>query len=245
VLEIRDAVLQRPTGERDLDGLSLSVRRGEIVGLLGVEGNGQSPLTRVLASLLPLASGEVLVHGERVPTGRPGALQQAGVSVIPDERHEYGCLLTMTVAENLVYTDMGSLCRGGIVSRRRMRERAKALMAEYDIQAESCNAPMWTLSGGNQQRVVLARAMASDPVALVASQPTHGLDVGAIEDMTHRLQEAAASGVAVLLISTELEEILALADRIAVIYRGRIIGELPRSEATPESIGLLMGGRAE
>jgi len=245
VLEVRGATLRRATGELDLDGLSLAVHRGEIVGLLGVEGNGQSPLTRVLASLLALDGGEVLVDGAAVPTGSPGALHRAGVSVIPDERHEYGCLMNMTVAENLAYMDLDPLCRRGVVSQRRLKQRARALMAEYQVQASSCDAPMWTLSGGNQQRVVLARAMASNPLALVASQPTHGLDVGAIEDMTRRLEAAAAAGVAVLLISTEVEEILALSHRIAVIYRGRVIGEMSRSEATPERIGLLMGGHSE
>ncbi len=244
VLEVRDAVLRRPTGELDLDGLTLEVHEGEIVGLLGVEGNGQSVLTRVLSALVPLTSGEVRVGGVPVPTGHPGALHRAGISVIPDERHEYGCMLTMSVAENLAYMDLDPYTSRGILSKRKMRARAERLIEEYGIRTPSADAPMWTLSGGNQQRLVLARALACNPRAVVASQPTYGLDVGAIEDMTNRLVEASERGVGVLLISTELEEVLAVAHRIVVIYRGRAIGQMSRIEADPERIGLLMGGRA-
>ena len=244
VLEVRGAVLRRPTGEKDLDGLSLSVGRGEIVGLLGVEGNGQSALTRALAGLAHLDQGEVLVNGTAVATGQPGVLHRAGVSVIPDERHEYGCMLTMSVAENLAYMDLAPYARRGFLARRKMRERAERLIEEYGIRTPSCDAPMWTLSGGNQQRLVLARALDSNPSVVVASQPTYGLDIGAIEELTNRLVDAAENGVGVLLISNEVEEVLAVAHRIVIIYQGRAIGQMTRADADLERIGLLMGGHA-
>jgi simple sugar transport system ATP-binding protein len=150
----------------------------------------------------------------------------------------------MSVAENLVLDRPGTVARRGLLDHKRMRARAIELMQEFEIQAAGPDAPLWSLSGGNQQRVVLARELSHRPSVLVAAQPTRGLDVGAIEYMSERLRRAAAEGIAVLLISTELEEILDLADRIVVLSRGRAIGELDRAEASAERLGLLLGGVA-
>ena len=166
----------------------------------------------------------------------------AGIGVIPEDRHDSGVVLDMTVAENLVLIDPNRSAKRGVLDRAQMTERAEKLIAEFDIQCAGPDAPLWSLSGGNQQRVVLARELAQRPKVLVAAQPTRGLDVGAIEYMTERLRGAAADGVAVLLISSELEEILDLADRIVVMFRGRIAGEMPRADADLERISLLMGG---
>lgn len=242
VLRITDAHHRAPDGRVLLDGLSLELAPGEILGLAGVEGNGQAALEALLTSLIHLDSGTVEVDGAEVRTGHPGAMAKAGVVVIPEDRHVAGCVLGMSVAENLVLDDVDRVCRRRIVSPKLIREQALELIERFQIKTPSPDTPMASLSGGNQQRVVLARALTREPKVLVAAQPTHGLDVGAIEYMTEQLRAAADRGVAVLLISTELEEILALSDRIAVIHRGRILGSFPRAEADLERIGLMMGG---
>jgi general nucleoside transport system ATP-binding protein len=171
-------------------------------------------------------------------------MARAGIGVIPEDRHESGCVLGMSVAENLVLDDV---CRVGarrqIISPHAIRRHAEALIEQYEITTPSPDTPMSSLSGGNQQKVVLARELSRGPRVLVAAQPTHGLDVGAVEYLTDQLRAAAQRGVGVLLISTELEEILSLADRVAVIHSGRIMGCLPRSEADLELIGMMLGGR--
>ncbi|MFI9639244.1 ABC transporter ATP-binding protein [Micromonospora sp. NPDC051925] len=225
-----------------LDRLSLDVAPGEIVGLYGVEGNGQATIGELLSGLLVPDSGAVEVAGRPVDLDRPGALHAAGLGIVPEDRHRSGVVLDMSVAENLVMKSLAGVTTRGVLSRRRMHRIAHRRMAEFNIVAPSPDTPLRSLSGGNQQRVVLARELSAGPRALVAAQPTHGLDVGAIEDMYLRLRQAAAEGVAVLLISTELEEVMALANRIAVISSGRIVGVLPTAEATAERLGMLVGG---
>jgi simple sugar transport system ATP-binding protein len=242
VLQIVAATATGPGGVVLLDGLSLEVHPGEIVGVAGVEGNGQRPLADLLSSLLPLRSGRVLVAGSEVSSRAPGAMSRAGVAVVPEDRHDSGVVLDMTVAENLALMHPQRSSRRGVFDREAMRVFAEQVIADFDIQCQGPDAPMWSLSGGNQQRVVLARELAAEPQVLVAAQPTRGLDVGAIEYMTGRIHDVAASGVGVLLISSELEEILDLAHRILVIHRGRVVGEMSRAEADLERLGLLMGG---
>ncbi|HEX7095926.1 MAG TPA: ATP-binding cassette domain-containing protein, partial [Acidimicrobiales bacterium] len=243
VLRITNACHRTPDGRTLLDGCSLELRRGEILGVAGVEGNGQDALAALLSSLITLNDGSVEVDGQPVRPGRPGTMAAAGVSVIPEDRHAAGCVLSMSVAENLVLDDVDSVSRNMLLSPRLMRERALRLIEQFDIKTPSPDTPMSSLSGGNQQRVVLARVMSRQPKVIVAAQPTHGLDVGAVEFMTKQLRAAADRGAAVLLISTELEEIFALSDRIAVMYSGRILGTFPRAEADIEQIGLMLGGR--
>jgi general nucleoside transport system ATP-binding protein len=225
-----------------LDEFDLEVYPGEIVGVAGVEDNGQRALGDVLSSLHNIAAGRVEVNGVEVATGRAGAMANAGVAVIPEDRHDSGCVLDFTVAENLFIVDPDRVARHGLMSMSTLRKRAEALIARFSINCTGPDAPMWSLSGGNQQRVVLARELSHDPRVLVAAQPTHGLDVGAIEYMSTQLSQAAKSGVGVLLISTELEEILDLSDRIVVIFKGRIVGEMSKSEVDVEHLGMLMGG---
>lgn len=244
VLEVRNAVVTGSDGRRLLDDLSIAVRAGEIVGLAGIEGNGQRQLADVLSSLIHLDEGQVLVGGTPVRTDRPGALGRAGVAVIPEDRHDSGCVLDMSVAENLSMVDLRTVSTRGVIDQQQMQARAEQLMQEFGITARSPHAPMRSLSGGNQQRVVLARELSTDPIVLVAAQPTRGLDVGAIEYMTERLKAAAASGVGILLISTELEEVLSLAHRICVIHEGKVVGEMMHHETDLERLGLLLGGMA-
>ena len=198
---------------------------GEIVGVAGVEGNGQRVLGDVLSSLRALDAGRIEVGGANVVTSRAGAMASAGVAVIPEDRHDSGCVLDFTVAENLVIADPGRVARHGLMDRR--PDGAAGRRTDRSIHRQPApgpDAPMWSLSGGNQQRVVLARELSHSPRVLVAAQPTRGLDVGAIEYMSARLREVADAGVGVLLISTELEEILDLSHRIVVISEGRIVG---------------------
>jgi general nucleoside transport system ATP-binding protein len=244
VLSVRDARAVAADGRTLLDGLSIEVHRGEILGLAGVEGNGQKALGDLLASVMDLTSGTVEVAGRAVPPGRPGAMAAAGIGVIPEDRHGCGCVLDMSVADNLVMADLTAVSRRGVLRRKQVLEVVRRLVDEFDISVGSVDAPLRSLSGGNQQRVVLARELARSPLVLVAAQPTRGLDVGAIEYMSARLRRTAAAGTAVLLISTELEEILELADRVAVIHRGRIVGEMARDHVDLDRLGLMMGGQA-
>lgn len=242
VMRIEGVSVRGRGGTRLLDDISLNLRAGEIVGVAGVEGNGQRTLGDLLSSLVPLNAGRVVVNDKEVPTGSPGAMAKAGVAVIPEDRHDSGVVLDMTVAENLLMVDPHRVARHGVMDKARTTEIAQQMIEEFDIGCSGPDAPLWSLSGGNQQRVVLARELVAEPDVLVAAQPTRGLDVGAIEYMTDRLRQTAVDGVAVLLISSELEEILELADRIVVMSRGRIVGELSHDEANLETLGLLMGG---
>ena len=244
VLRLVDLTVRDREGRTVLDHLNLHVRAGEIVGVAGVEGNGQRPLADVLSSLTDIDGGQVLVAGSPVPTGKAGAMATAGVAVIPEDRHDSGVVLEMSVAENLWLVDYGRVARAGLIDRRAMRETAEQLIAEFEISCSGPDAPLLSLSGGNQQRVVLARELSHGPKVLIAAQPTRGLDVGAIEYMTDRIRRAAEEGVGVLLISSELEEILDLAHRVVVISDGRIIGDMDRREADLGRIGLMMGGHA-
>ncbi|MER5650915.1 ABC transporter ATP-binding protein [Streptosporangium sp. NPDC002524] len=225
-----------------LSDLSLDVAPGEIVGLYGVEGNGQSALGDLLSGLVAPDAGVVEVSGRPVDPYRPGALHAAGLGIVPEDRHGSGLVLDMSVAENLVMKSLDAVSGRVFLDRGRARAVARRLVAEFGIVTPSTDTPVRDLSGGNRQRVVLARELSARPAVLVAARPSYGLDVGATEDMYRRLRDVAAGGVAVLLISTELEEVMTLASRIAVISSGRITGVLPAGEATAERLGMLVGG---
>ncbi|MDJ0959430.1 MAG: ABC transporter ATP-binding protein [Acidimicrobiia bacterium] len=242
VLEVENGAVRAADGAVLLDGLTVQVRPGEIVGVAGVEGNGQTTLARTLSSLIKLDAGTVRVDGEAIPTGKAGSMHRAGIAVIPADRHHSGCIPEMTVAENLVLSSLDAMSDRGILRREDIAARAGELIEEFDIHTSGCDVPFAQLSGGNQQRAVLARALSINPKVLVAHQPTRGLDVGAIEYIGDRLRAAADSGIGVLLLSTDLGEIAALSDRIVVIYRGRIIGEMDRASLDMERLGLLIGG---
>lgn len=226
-------------GNSLLDGLSLTVPAGTIVGLAGVEGNGQSTLVEVLSGLRSLDRGSISI-GQ--PDHVEHELDLSTLGVIPAERHDAGCVLDMSVAENLVLNNLAAVTKRHVLDREALEEMAFGLVSEFDIAVGDIHAPLWTLSGGNQQKVVLARELARSPAFLIAEQPTRGLDVGAMEYMWHRLRVAAAEGMGILLVSTELDEILALSTRIAVIFRGDVVGDMDRSDVDLERLGLMMGG---
>jgi simple sugar transport system ATP-binding protein len=245
VLTLTNVVVDSPERENALDTLSLEVYPAEIVGVAGVEGNGQEELTALMSSLKKAKGGTVKVEDRLVDTGVAGSMARAGVAVVPADRHDSGVVLDLTVAENLFLVEPEQVARRGLWDTQLMGKRARELISEFEIQTSGPDAPLWSLSGGNQQRVVLARELSHSPKVLIASQPTRGLDVGAIEYISNRIRQAKLDGVGVLLISSELEEILDLADRIVVLFRGKIIGEMERNEVDMEKLGLLMGGMTE
>jgi general nucleoside transport system ATP-binding protein len=228
-----------------LNGVSLEVRAGEIVGLAGIDGNGQTELIEALVGLRKPTSGRVLVDGKDVTGEGPKHLIDVGVGHIPEDRHKLGLVLDFSIAENLSLHDYRKPpeSRLGWLSPRRILSRARQLIKEFDIRGGGPQTRAAGLSGGNQQKVVIAREIAAHPRALVAAQPTRGLDVGAIEYVHRRLVEERDSGKAVLLVSLELEEIRSLSDRVLVIYEGRIVGEYS-PHTGEEELGLAMtGGR--
>ncbi len=241
-LRIEGAVAGPRRGVVGLAGFSVDVAPGEIVGIVGLEGSGQRNLADLLSSLIRLDSGSVSVAGAVVPTGRAGAMAAARVGVIPEDRHDSGLVLDMSVGENLALVHPEQFSRRGIIDGAALRARAAELIAEFGIQCEGPDAPMWTLSGGNQQRVVLARELSALPRVLVAAHPTRGLDVGAVEQVMARLRSAAADGVGVLLITSEVEDLVGTADRVVVMRSGAVVAELAGTEIGGDRLASLLSG---
>jgi simple sugar transport system ATP-binding protein len=245
LLEVRNLSVNDERGLPAVRDVSFAVRAGEIVGLAGVEGNGQSELIEAITGLRGADGGEVVVGGRVIghPTARK--MLDAGVGHIPEDRQRRGLVLEFTIAENIALHDYNRPpdSKWGWLFPRRLIQRAASLIREFDVRGGGPQTRGGSLSGGNQQKVVAAREIARDPRALVAAQPTRGLDVGAIEYLHRRLVEERDEGRAILLVSLELDEILSLSDRILVMYEGRIVGEHTR-DTTEEEIGLeMLGGR--
>jgi len=228
-----------------LRGLTLTVGAGEIVGVAGVAGNGQRELSQVLSGLRHPSRGRVVVGDDSVEITRatPAEVTAHGVGRIPEDRLA-AVVADLTVAENLALEHLGEFMHRGRLDREKMRRRAEALIAEYGIKASPDDRAR-TLSGGNLQKLILARVLSRNPRVVIAAEPTRGLDVGATEYVRGKLLEARDRGAAVLMISEDLDEVLALSDRIAVIYEGRLSGVLSASEADPEGLGLMMAGRSQ
>jgi ABC-type uncharacterized transport system ATPase subunit len=244
VLELTDVWSDADRGDSAVRGASLVVRGGEIVAVAGVAGNGQRELAETVAGMRRATRGEILVGGKAIRGGDPRSAIAAGVAYVPEDRLGTGVAPSLSIASNLAlkgYRERSS-SHGPLLRLGRMRERAVELIQRYGIAASGPGAAARLLSGGNLQKVVLAREFSGKPRLLIAASPTRGLDVGAIETVHAYLREAAADGVGVLLISEDLDEILLLADRVAVMYEGAIVGETPREEADVEEIGLLMAG---
>ena len=241
-IRISELSLEVPGGAPLLDRISLEVRSGEVVGIAGVEGNGQSELARILAGAEQPTRGEQQLAGKDVARLNPRERARLGLAVIPEDRHVEACIDGLSIADNLVLGDLPEFSRFGLLRRAAITARAKQLMAEWEVRAPGPHVLMKALSGGNQQRVVLARELSRKPLlAVLAAQPTRGLDVGAVVGVLTRLRAAAANGAGVLMISSELPELLATCHRIAVIHRGRIVGEvLPNEPGALERIGTLM-----
>ncbi len=231
-------------GVSGLKEVSLEVYHGEILGIAGVSGNGQRELAEVIAGLRPLTAGRIWLEGEEITALSPAERTLRGMAYIPEERMRDGVIREFSVAENLLLKDhpRPPFARSTFLRLKEIARHADALIDRYQIKTPSRETPVRSLSGGNIQKVVLARELSATPRFILAAQPTRGLDIGATEYVRSQLLAQRQAGVAILLISEDLDEILALADRIAVMYEGQIMDILPRAQATPEKLGLLMAG---
>jgi simple sugar transport system ATP-binding protein len=244
VLKISDLVVEDHRGVKAVNGLNLEVRAGEIVGLAGVDGNGQTELIEAITGLREVKSGQICLNGQDVTNFKPRKVIEAGVGHIPEDRHKRGLVLDFTVSENMVLQNYYKppFTKGGSIQYREIDKYAKRLIEEFDVRTPSEHVPVRALSGGNQQKAIIAREVDRDPDFLIAAQPTRGLDVGAIEVIHRRIVEQRDKGKAVLLVSLELDEVLKLSDRVAVIYEGQIVGWVDPKETSEEELGLLMAG---
>jgi ABC-type uncharacterized transport system ATPase subunit len=244
VLETDDLWAAGDRGGETLRGVSLSVRAGEILAIAGVAGNGQRELAETVTGMRPATRGSITVGGKALRGGDAREAIRAGVAHVPEDRLHTGVAPSLSIASNVVLKSYRgrSVVKGPLLRLRTIRDYAAKLIERYDVRGGGPDLPARQLSGGNLQKVVLAREFEGEPRVLVVASPTRGLDVAAIETVHRYLRDAAAGGVGVLLISEDLDEILALADRVAVIYEGAIAGELDAASATVEELGLLMAG---
>jgi simple sugar transport system ATP-binding protein len=244
-LELRGVSYRDAGGVTRLDDVSLTVHSHEVVGIAGVEGNGQSELGAILAGLVSASAGQIKVDGTDLTGAAPKDITACGVGIVPEDRHAVACVSELSIAENLCLGATKRFSRFGLLDRAAMGKAAGALMREFDVRASNPDAPMSSLSGGNQQKAVLARELSLSPLKfLLAAQPTRGLDVSAVEAVYSRIQAARDRGLGVLLISSELSELIAVSDRVAVMYRGRIVGEMAATAANREAIGAMMSGHS-
>jgi len=244
VLSVRGLEVLDSRGQTALRGVSFDVHCGEVLGVAGVDGNGQGELVEAIAGLRPWRAGEITVSGHSLAGLDASDLVDLNMAHIPQDRQRVGLVLDFTVSENLVAKLFSKVpyVRNGLLDWAKIRENAQARIQEFDIRVASPEVKVRTLSGGNQQKVILARELSRAPALILAAQPTRGLDVGATEFVEHRLLEQRARGAGILYISTELEEILALSDRIIVLHRGEIMGEVRPGEVSVAELGLLMAG---
>ncbi|MGB3440341.1 MAG: sugar ABC transporter ATP-binding protein [Actinophytocola sp.] len=216
--------------------VSFSVRRGEIVGLAGLVGSGRSEVARAIFGVDPLDAGHVSVAGKRLPLGDPRAAIRAGVAMVPEDRREQGLILDLSIERNATLPRLSAVSRWGLVSRARERSLAAKWADRLGVKRRRLADPVATLSGGNQQKVVLGKWLATEPDVLIVDEPTRGIDIGAKVEVHALLAELAASGIAVLMISSELPEVLGMADRVLVMHEGRLTAELSKAEATEETV---------
>jgi simple sugar transport system ATP-binding protein len=244
VLRIDDVVAKGDRGTAALRGLSLDLHAGEIVGIAGVSGNGQRELAEVLNGLRPIEKGDITLGDETIVGLSPQKIIDMGMGYIPEDRLNEGIIQSFSVRENLILKDYfrPPMARGGFMDKNASARRARELIEEFDVRTPDMETPCSFLSGGNIQKVILARELSRRPSVLVAAYPIRGLDLGAAEFVHRRLLQAREEGAAVMLISEELDEIMDLSDRIAVIYEGKILEVLDRKDATREALGLLMAG---
>jgi simple sugar transport system ATP-binding protein len=238
---LRDIRADGRQGLAALTDLTFDVRPGEIVGIAGVSGNGQTELVEVLSGMRRPTGGSVLVDGRNLAGSGPAEMMAAGIGRIPEDRHA-SLIPDLSVAYNLVLERLDDFSGGGRLDEAGIREHAEELIARFAIRANPDDRVV-TLSGGNIQKVLLARVLSRNPKVLVVSQPTRGLDVGATEYVRSELLARRHAGTGILLVSEDLDELLAIADRLLVMYEGRLVGEMAIADADPERLGMLMAGR--
>lgn len=244
VLDVQQLVVKDSRGLKVVEGLDLQIRSGEILGIAGIDGNGQTELIEALSGLKKPETGKILLNGKDVTGFTPRKVTESGVGHIPQDRHKHGLVLDYSIRDNMVlqtyYKEPFS--KRGLMNYKAVAEKAKALIEKFDVRTPSIDVPARALSGGNQQKAIIAREVDRSPDLLIAAQPTRGLDVGAIEFIHEQLIKEREKGRAVLLISFELEEILHVSDRIAVLYEGKIVGIRDPKETTEQELGFLMAG---
>jgi simple sugar transport system ATP-binding protein len=247
VLKVEQLQVKDDRDHMVVNGVNLTLRAGEIVGIAGVQGNGQTELVEALTGLRSIASGRVTLLGREIDHAQPREIIEAGVGHIPEDRQKFGLVLDYPLSDNLVLSTYYKppFARGIVLNPDAIVQQANRLIDEFDIRTPGPTVAADTLSGGNKQKAILARELSRPIKLLYAVQPTRGLDVGSIEFVHNRLVQTRDQGVAVLLVSSELDEILGLSDRVAVMYKGQIIAVLPIAEATRERVGLLMAGVTE
>ncbi|WP_270279736.1 ABC transporter ATP-binding protein [Vagococcus bubulae] len=244
ILSVQDLHVKDNRGLEAIKGLDLDVRAGEVVGIAGIDGNGQTELIQAITGLKKIESGKVMLRDKEITNLKPRQITESSVGHVPEDRHKYGLVLDMTLSENIALQTYyhEPFSKNGVLNYGYMDSYARKLIEEYDVRTTSEHAQAKSLSGGNQQKAIIAREMDRDPELLIVSQPTRGLDVGAIEYIHKRLINHRDKGNAVLVVSFELEEILNVSDRIAVIHAGQIVGIVDPKETTENELGLLMAG---
>ncbi|MED3850447.1 ABC transporter ATP-binding protein [Priestia megaterium] len=244
VLTIKELVVEDSRGVEAVSSLDLSVRAGEIVGIAGVDGNGQTELIEAITGLRKIKSGSITLKNQELSTLSTRKITESGIGHIPQDRHKHGLVLDYTIGENIGLQTyyQKPMSKSGILNYKEMYKKAKELIAEYDVRTPSEYTQARSLSGGNQQKAIIAREVDRSPELLIAAQPTRGLDVGAIEFIHKKLIEERDKGRAVLLVSLELDEVINLSDRIAVIYEGKIVDIVDPKETNEQELGLLMAG---
>jgi general nucleoside transport system ATP-binding protein len=244
VFTIENLHVKDSRGLGAVNGLDLTVRAGEIVGIAGVDGNGQSELIEAITGLRKIESGTVKLNGKEITKLSPRKITESGIGHIPQDRHKHGLVLDFPIGENMVlqtyYQEPNS--KMGVLNFKNIYKKARTLIEEFDVRTPSEYTPARALSGGNQQKAIIGREVDRNPDLLIAAQPTRGLDVGAIEFIHKRLIEQRDNGKGVLLVSFELDEIMNVSDRIAVIYEGKIVAIVNPKETTEQELGLLMAG---
>jgi simple sugar transport system ATP-binding protein len=244
LMEVENLSLLSEAGREVISGITFRVRRGEIVGIAGIEGNGQTQLVNSLIGLEPTATGEVVLQGEHVSAERARGRRQAGVGLIREDRHRQGLLLPSPLWENaaLGHQFAPPYAKGPWIDRPGARDETAEIVRRFDVMTPSVDVPATALSGGNQQKLVVGREMVANPVVLLAAHPTRGIDVGAQAAVWEELKRARAEGMGILLISADLEELIGLSDTIHVIFEGRLVAELDPHGITPEILGTYMTG---
>ena len=243
-LVVRDLTVKGDRGVDAVRGLNLEVRGGEIVGIAGVSGNGQRELAEAIAGLRPAAGGSIDIDGKSLVGLNPAQARRTGLGYVPEERMRDGVVPEFSVAENLLLIDNDApeFCRWGFLRGRAIRRHSEELVAEFDVKTPSLDTPVRNLSGGNIQKLILAREMSAGPRVLLAAQPTRGVDVGAAHYIHTRLIEQRDAGTAILIVSEDLDEVLSLSDRVVVMFEGEIIADVNPRESTREALGLMMAG---
>lgn len=244
IYELKDICTESEPGKKCLQDINLKIHEGEILGIAGVEGNGQSELVKVITGLMESTEGKIIMNDNDITNNWPKEIRKSGIGIIPEDRYAQGLCIDMKLSDNFIagYHNNEEYCRGGFLKFNEIEEKSNSLIDKYDIRVSDRKGNVSQLSGGNAQKIIIAREFESNPNLLIASQPTRGVDIGSIEFIHNKLLELRERNKGILLISSELSEIMNLSDRIAVIYKGKIIATVNAKETTSSELGLLMAG---